>query len=67
MVEVAKALKLSSDVLDLADSMNVPLKGYKVGVEHMAVAQAHAGSDCDITSIYGAVRLESGLSFQNQN
>jgi len=67
MVEVAKALKLGSKVLELANSMAVPLKGYQVGIEHMAVAQAQGGTDCDITSIYGAVRLESGLSFQNQD
>jgi len=65
MVEISKALDLSSKVLNLAKSVNVQLKGYEVGIEHMAAAQAHAGPECDILSIYGAIRMESELPFQN--
>ena len=39
------------------------LKSYKVAVDHLAVAEAHAGPRCDIMGIYGAVRVESDLPF----
>lgn len=67
IVEMVKALKLSTEVNRLAESFDMEIKGYQVGVQHMAVAQDHAGPKCDITSIYGAVRLESGLPFENQD
>jgi len=67
MVEISKALHLSSKVLNLAESVKVPLKGYKVGIETMVAAQAHAGPKCDILRIYGAIRMESGLPFENDD
>ena len=42
------------------------LKSYKVAVDHLAVAEAHAGPRCDIMGIYGAVRVESGLPFEQE-
>ena len=65
MVEMAKARDLSSQVLELADSLNTSLSAYRVGVDHMEVAEAHGGAKCDVTGIYGAIRVESGLPFQN--
>jgi hypothetical protein len=67
MVETSKALDLSSKVLELAASVEVPLKGYEVGIAHMVAAQAYAGPKADILSIYGAVRMESNLKFQNSD
>lgn len=43
------------------------LKSYKVATDHLAVAEAHAGPHCDIMGIYGAVRVESGLPFRQEN
>ena len=42
------------------------LKSYKVAVDHLAVAEAHAGPRCDIMGIYGAVRVESDLPFEQE-
>lgn len=65
MVEVSKARVLTAKVLALAKASNVSLKSYEVAVEHLAVAEAHAGREGDITGIYGAIRVESGLPFEN--
>ena len=62
-MEVAKAKALTSQILDLALASMTSLKSYKVAVDHLAVAEAHAGPHCDIMGIYGAVRVESGLPF----
>jgi hypothetical protein len=60
-----KARALASHVLGLAEASKASLKSYEVAVEHLHSAQVHAGPESDITGIYGAVRLESGLPFQN--
>ena len=65
MVEVSKARALASHVLELARASGTSLKSYEVAVEHLASAELSAGSTSDITGIYGAVRLESGLPFKN--
>ena len=65
MVEVSKAIDLASHVLNLAKTCGVSLKAYEVGLEHMKAAQSHAGPSTDILGIYGAVRLESDLPFEN--
>lgn len=67
MVEVSKAQALTSQVLDLAKASNVSLPSYEVAVNHLAVAEKHAGPNGDITGIYGAVRVESGLEFSNES
>lgn len=66
VVGVGKARALASHVLELAKASNTSLKSYEVAVEHLASAEAHAGPGCDITGIYGAVRLESDLPFENK-
>lgn len=60
---MAKAGALTSQILDLALASKTSLKSYKVAVDHLAVAEAHAGPHCDIMGIYGAVRVENGLPF----
>ena len=60
IVEVAKARTLTSQILELALASMTPLKTYKVAVDHLVVAEAHAGPHCDIMGIYEAVRVESG-------
>jgi hypothetical protein len=67
MVEVSKARSLTSHVLQLAKDSGASVKGYEVAVEHLKVVEAHAGSKADINGIYGAVRLESGLTYENQS
>ncbi|KAH8588163.1 6-phosphogluconate dehydrogenase-like protein [Bisporella sp. PMI_857] len=65
MVEVSKARSLTSHVLDLAKSAGASVKAYEVAVEHLKVVETHVGSKADILGIYGAVRLESGLPYEN--
>ncbi|TVY36626.1 putative oxidoreductase-like protein [Lachnellula occidentalis] len=66
IVEVSKALKLTAHVLELAKSSGASVKGYEAAVDHLKVVEDQAGEDADITGIYGAVRLESGLPFKNE-
>jgi hypothetical protein len=67
MVEVHKARELTSQVLDVGKTHGVSLKSYEVVINHLADAESHAGPAIDITGIYGAVRLESGLPFENKD
>ncbi|MCJ1243552.1 hypothetical protein MMC30_000749 [Trapelia coarctata] len=66
IVGVGKAQALAALVLELATASKTCLKSYEVAVEHLAAAEAYAGPACDITGIYGAVRLESDLPFENK-
>ena len=42
------------------------VKSYNVAADHLAVAKAHARPHCDLMGIYGAVRVESGLPFRQE-
>ncbi|TVY30374.1 putative oxidoreductase [Lachnellula hyalina] len=66
IVEVSKALKLTAHVLELAKSSGASIKGYEAAIDHLKVVEDQAGGEADITGIYGAVRLESGLPFKNE-
>lgn len=57
---------LISEVLSLAAECGTSLKAYEVAAQHMAMVEAHAGLTGDISGIYGAIRQESGLRFENQ-
>jgi len=57
---------VASHVLELARASKTSLKSYDVALEHLATAESHAGPESDIGGIYGAVRLESGLPFENK-
>lgn len=65
MVEVSKARTLTSEVLGLAKANAVVLPSYEMAVKHLAVVEEHAGPKGDITGLYGAVRVKSGLTFRN--
>jgi 3-hydroxyisobutyrate dehydrogenase-like beta-hydroxyacid dehydrogenase len=64
MVEVQLAQDLAAHVLDLAEKSNTSLKSYKVAIGHLDAAGEHSGLSSDISGIYGAVRMESGLPFE---
>ena len=51
--------------MDLAKSSGTKMKDIEVADVHLAEVQKHQGSKGDIASIYGAVRQESGLKFEN--
>jgi 3-hydroxyisobutyrate dehydrogenase-like beta-hydroxyacid dehydrogenase len=59
------ARKDAGHALALAASAGARLKDVEVADGHLAVVQKRMGSRGDITGIYGAVREESGLKFEN--
>ena len=59
--------RLGSEILDLGKRSGTSLRAYQQGVEHMKIVQQYAGASGDISGIYGAVRLESGLSFEKED
>lgn len=65
MVKVSQARDLTSHVLELAKAHGTSLKSYQIAVDHLQTVEAHMGPSSDITGIYGAVRLESELPFEN--
>jgi 3-hydroxyisobutyrate dehydrogenase-like beta-hydroxyacid dehydrogenase len=57
--------KDAKHALALAESSGTSLKAIEVAEAHMTVVQDHMGSKGDLGGIYGAVRVESGLTFEN--
>lgn len=51
--------------LNLAESSGTNMKALEVADSHLAAVQKHMGSKGDIAGIYGAVREEAGLDFEN--
>ncbi|KAL8830616.1 MAG: hypothetical protein Q9170_005657 [Blastenia crenularia] len=59
------ARKEARHALDLADSSGARMKDVEVADGHLADVQKYMGSRGDIAGIYGAVRQEAGLKFEN--
>ncbi|KAI5466558.1 NAD binding domain of 6-phosphogluconate dehydrogenase-domain-containing protein [Mariannaea sp. PMI_226] len=59
------ARKDARHALSLARSVGVRLHNVEAGDAHLAVVKEHAGPSGDIAGIYGAVRKEAGLEFEN--
>ena len=59
------ARKDAKHALDLASASGARLKDVEVADQHLADVQEHAGSKGDITGIYGAVREEADLPYEN--
>ena len=59
------ARKDAGHAFTMAKVAGVPLKVLEVADAHLAAVQKHCGSGGDIAGIYGAVRQESGLPFEN--
>ena len=59
------ARKDTKHALNLAEASGVKLKDLEVADSHLAAVQTHMGSRGDIAGIYGAVRQEAGLKFEN--
>lgn len=49
----------------LAEATGTELKAFKVASKHIDMVQKYAGTKGDIAGIYGIVRSESGLEFEN--
>ncbi|KAI9824080.1 MAG: hypothetical protein M1832_002148 [Thelocarpon impressellum] len=65
LFSVDLARKDAKHALDIAKAAGARMKGVEVADGHLADAQKHVGSKGDIAGIYGAVRLESGLPYEN--
>ena len=60
------ARHLAGQVLDMADKAGARIKSYEVASKHMEMVEEHLGPKGDISGIYGAVRQESGLPYENK-
>ena len=60
------ARKDFSHAKSLADGCGVKLKGLDVAGQHLSDVVDYAGDNGDIAGVYGAVRREAGLNFENQ-
>ena len=59
------ARKDARHALDLAKAAGTRLYNAETGDRHLAALKEHAGEKGDIAGIYGAVRKEAGLKFEN--
>ncbi|KAL8731398.1 MAG: hypothetical protein Q9181_004326 [Wetmoreana brouardii] len=66
VVSIDMARHLASEVLALAEASGTQLNAYEAGYKHMEMVRSYAGTKGDISGIYGAVRQESGLAYENQ-
>lgn len=60
------ARKDAGHALSLAKASGAKLRGVELADDHLKAVIAHAGDKGDLPGIYGAVRQESGLKFENQ-
>ncbi|KAI4108742.1 MAG: hypothetical protein L6R37_000906 [Teloschistes peruensis] len=60
------ARKDARHALDLAKTHGARMRHVEVADGHLEDVQRHSGKKGDIAGIYGAVRQESGLTFENQ-
>ena len=65
LFNVDLARKDAKHAMDLAKTYGVRMKDVEVADGHLEQVQKHMGSKGDIAGIYGAVRQESGLEFEN--
>lgn len=52
-------------VLDLASKAGITMKGVQLADSYLAQVKEHMGARGDLAGIYGAVRQEAGLEFEN--
>lgn len=60
------ARKDAGHALSLAEASGVRLKNVETADAHLAQVKEYAGEKGDIAGIYGAVRMEAGLKFENE-
>jgi 3-hydroxyisobutyrate dehydrogenase-like beta-hydroxyacid dehydrogenase len=61
------ARKDARHAMDLAKSSGCQMRAVEVADKHLAEVKEHMGARGDISGVYGAVRKESGLVFENQS
>ncbi|KAM0718521.1 hypothetical protein Q7P37_005591 [Cladosporium fusiforme] len=65
LFSVDLARKDAGHAMALAEASGTRMKNVEVGDGHLQQVQQHMGSKGDIAGIYGAVRQEGGLEFEN--
>jgi len=65
LFNVDLARKDAKHALALAETHEVRMRDVEVADGHLEMVQRHMGSKGDIAGIYGAVRQEAGLNFEN--
>lgn len=66
MFKARLALKDMNHALSLASSCGTKLNAVEVAKKHVEKSDSEYGTKADIAGIYGAVRMESGLKYENQ-
>lgn len=67
LFHVDLARKDAGHALKLAESTGTNMPALKVADAHLVKVKEHLGNKGDLPSIYGAVREESGLKFENKD
>lgn len=67
LFQVDLARKDARHALDLAKKTGTNMPALAVGDAHLVKVKEHLGEKGDLPSIYGAVRQESGLKFENKD
>jgi hypothetical protein len=65
VIAIGTARAAAQHFLTLAEQTDVQLGAFKVATGHMEIVEKHAGAQGDIAGIYGVVRVESGVEFEN--
>lgn len=58
------AKDVAGHILDIAKASGTQLPAYEVARKHMDVVEEQTGKAGDIDGIYGAIRLASGLKYE---
>lgn len=61
------ARKDAGHALSLAESVGAKMKGVQVADQYLAQVKKHMGARGDIAGVYGAVRQDAGLKFENDS
>lgn len=65
LFQVDLARKDIGHVLGIAGKCGTKMKAVDVANQHLQDVKDHAGTKGDVAGIYGAVRMESGLKYEN--
>lgn len=66
VVAIDMARHLAHEVHGLASASGTKLPAYEEARKHMEMVKECRGAKGDISGIYGAVRQESGLNYENK-
>jgi 3-hydroxyisobutyrate dehydrogenase-like beta-hydroxyacid dehydrogenase len=59
------AIKDASHAMTLANKSGAKMPGMELAKKHLEAVKEHHGRTGDLAGIYGAIRKESGLPFEN--